>query len=267
MLPKNIAFWYDIISHRLQMNALDINHVTLEVAGREILHNFSLKIPFGEVHALVGKNGAGKSSLAKSIAGCPGYNILDGEIVFNGKNIVGMSSDEISREGFFLAFQNPVEVPGVSVANFIRAALQARMEPGKSFNAIEFYKRLYEYLDALNMDRNFTGRSLNDGFSGGEKKRCEVLQMLMLQPSFVVLDETDSGLDIDALKTVSQAINSMRNDTFSALIITHYNKLLEYIRPDKVHVVSNGIIVKSGGIEIIEQLERSGYDGFDHNDA
>lgn len=249
------------------MSKLDINHVTLEVAGREILYNFSLSIADGEVHALVGKNGAGKSSLAKAIAGCPGYNITDGEIIFDGENIVGMTTDEISRKGFFLAFQSPVEVPGVSVANFIRAALQARMEPGQSFNAIEFYKRLYEYLDMLNMDRSFTGRSLNDGFSGGEKKRCEVLQMLMLQPSFIVLDETDSGLDIDALKIVSQAINSMRDDTFSAIIITHYNKLLEYVRPDKVHVVSDGIIVKSGGIEIIEQLEQSGYDGFDNNAA
>ena len=214
----------------------------------------------GEIHALMGHNGAGKSSLAKVIAGSSEYNITNGNITIDGESIIGKSPDEIAKLGFFLAFQSPPEIPGVTVANFIRAAIQAKQAPQTPFNAIKYYDSLYEKMDFLKIDRSFSSRALNDGFSGGEKKRCEILQMLMLRPKYVIFDEIDSGLDADAIKLVAKAINSMKSDNFSAIVITHHCKLLEYIRPNYVHVLSGGKITKTGGNEIINQIEKFGYE-------
>ena len=177
-----------------------------------------------------------------------------------GNNFIGLEPDEISKVGLFLAFQYPIEVPGVSIANFIRAAIQSRMENSKSFKAVDYYKELYKKMDELGIDRKFTSRSLNDGFSGGEKKRCEILQMAMIDPKFCILDETDSGLDIDALRVVSKGVNAMRSENRGFLVITHYQRLLDYIVPDKVHVMWEGKIVRSGDKELAKELEAKGYD-------
>lgn len=239
--------------------SLEINNLTVEVEGKTIFKDFSLKIPKGEVHALMGPNGTGKSSLAKAMAGHEDYKIVEGSILLNGEELVGMEPDLIAQKGLFMAFQYPSEIPGLSVANFIRAALQARMPKDQEFIATQYYKRLYEKMDFLKMDRSFTGRSLNAGFSGGEKKRCEILQMLMLEPSMIVMDETDSGLDIDALRIVAEGVNALRNLERSFLVITHYQRLLDYIVPDKVHVMMDGKIVKSGSKELAVELEKTGY--------
>ena len=220
----------------------------------------NLGVPAGEVHAIMGPNGTGKTSLSKAIAGHPDYKITSGEVLLNDENIVGLQPDEIARKGFFLAFQYPVSIPGVSIANFIRACLNARLPEGETLNPVEYYKKLYEKMDELKMPRSFTSRSVNDGFSGGEKKRCDILQMLMLEPSFAILDETDSGLDIDALRIVSEGVNTARGANIGMLLITHYHRLLEYIKPDKVHVMSGGRIVLSGGAELALELEQKGYD-------
>ena len=219
-----------------------------------------LAVPAGEVHAVMGPNGTGKSSLSKAIAGHPDYKIESGDVLMNGESLVGLPPDEIARKGFFLAFQYPVSIPGVSIANFIRACLSARLPEGETINAVEYYKELYSKMDELKMSRSFTSRSVNDGFSGGEKKRCDILQMLMLKPKFAILDETDSGLDIDALRIVSEGVNAARSPGIGMLLITHYHRLLEYIKPDKVHVMSGGKIVKSGGAELAVELEQKGYD-------
>jgi Fe-S cluster assembly ATP-binding protein len=245
------------------VEALEVRNLRLSVASKVVLDGLSLKVFPGEIHALIGKNGAGKSSLAKAIAGSPDCDILDGDISIDGESVVGKLPDEIARMGFFLAFQNPVEIPGVSIANFIRAALQAKKNSTTPFNAVDFYKKLYEKMETLGIERSFSSRSINDGFSGGEKKRCEVLQMLMLEPKYAILDETDSGLDVDAMGIVASSINNMRGNNFAAVIITHHNKLLEYVRPDFVHVISGGRIAKSGGLDLIEMLEKSGYQIFD----
>lgn len=242
------------------MSALDIKNLTVEIEGKPILRNFSLRIPQGEVHALMGPNGTGKSTLAKALAGHENYVITEGEVWIDGENVIEMEVDERARKGLFLAFQYPSEIPGVSLANFIRAARQARLKEGEQINAREFYQELYEKMDLLQMDRSFTGRALNDGFSGGEKKRCETLQMMMLQPEFVIMDETDSGLDIDALKVVSHGVNLMRSPTRGMLVITHYQRLLDYIVPDRVHVMWDGRIVKSGDKGLALELEAKGYD-------
>lgn len=232
----------------------------MEVAGKKVVDGMNLTIPAGEVHAIMGPNGTGKSSLSKAIAGHPEYPITSGEVLLDGENLVGLSPDEIARKGFFLGFQYPVEVPGVSIANFIRACLSARLPEGETLNPVEYYKKLHSKMEALKMDRSFTTRSVNDGFSGGEKKRCDILQMLMLEPKFAVLDEVDSGLDIDALKIVSEGVNSARSPERGMLLITHYHRLLEYIKPDAVHVMSGGKIVRSGGAELAVELEQKGYD-------
>lgn len=208
----------------------------------------------------MGPNGSGKSTLSKVLAGHPDYEVTHGEALMNGVNILGQDADEIARSGLFLAFQYPVEVAGVSIANFIRAALQARLPDGESIKAVDYYKELYAQMDNLGMDRKFTSRSLNDGFSGGEKKRCEILQMSMLKPQYCILDETDSGLDIDALRIVSAGVNSMRSENRGFLVITHYQRLLEYIVPDVVHVMWNGRIVRSGDKSLALELEEKGYD-------
>jgi len=242
------------------MNQLEIKNLSVNIGDQPILKDFSLTVPKGEVHAIMGPNGTGKSTLAKALAGHEDYEITSGEVLLDGKSIVGEEPDEISRAGLFLAFQYPSEIPGVSIANFIRAARQARLAEGEELNAVEFYKELYAKMDELKIDRKFTARSVNDGFSGGEKKRCEILQMLMLEPSYAVLDETDSGLDIDALKIVAEGVNTMRGPNTGFLVITHYQRLLNYIVPDKVHVLYDGRIVQSGDKSLALKLEEKGYD-------
>jgi len=234
-------------------------HATLE-DGTEILKGVTLDIPKGEVHAIMGPNGSGKSTLSKVIAGNEGYVVTKGTVTLDSEEIFDMSVDERSRAGIFLAFQYPAEVPGVSNANFIRAALQARLPKGEEIDAVAYYKDLYSKMDILEMDRKFTARAVNEGFSGGEKKRNEILQMMMLDPKYCILDETDSGLDIDALKIVAKGVNAMRSPDRGMLLITHYQRLLDYIKPDHVHVMAEGRIVRSGGPELALELEKHGYD-------
>lgn len=242
------------------MNSLHIDNLSASVEGKPILNNLSLDLPKGEVHAIMGPNGSGKSTLSKVLAGHPSYEVTGGSAMLDDKEIIGLDPDVISRLGLFLAFQYPVEIPGVSIANFIRAALKSRLPDEKSFKAVDFYKDLYSKMDELSINRKFTSRSLNDGFSGGEKKRCEILQMMMLNPKYCILDETDSGLDIDALRVVSAGVNTMRGSSRGMLVITHYQRLLEYIVPDKVHVLWDGRIVRSGDKTLALELEEKGYD-------
>ena len=242
------------------MSTLKVQNLSVNIEDKPILNEFSLEVPAGEVHAIMGPNGSGKSTLSKALAAHPSYDVLVGTAELDDCNLIGMEPDEISRAGLFLAFQYPIEVPGVTIANFIRAAIQARMEDSKSFKAVDYYKELYQKMDDLGIDRKFTARSLNDGFSGGEKKRCEILQMAMLDPKFCILDETDSGLDIDALRVVSAGVNSMRSADRGFLVITHYQRLLDYIVPDKVHVMWEGKIVRTGDKELATELESKGYD-------
>jgi len=242
------------------MNCLEIRDLRATINGTEILKGLNLTLPKGEVHAIMGPNGSGKSTLAKVLAGHEDYVVTGGEVLMDGKDILGLSIDERSRAGLFLAFQYPSEIPGVSNANFLRAALQARLPEGEEIDAVAFYRRMYEKMDMLEMDRKFTARSVNDGFSGGEKKRNEILQMLMLEPGYAVLDETDSGLDIDALKVVASGVNAMRSPERGMLLITHYQRLLDYIEPDFVHVLFDGRILRTGGKDLALELEEKGYD-------
>lgn len=242
------------------MSSLAIKGLRAGIEGQEIIKGFDLEVPNGEVHAIMGPNGSGKSTLAKVLAGHEDYEVTAGEVTMDGEDLMSLDIDERSRAGFFLAFQYPIEIPGVSNANFIRAALQARMPKGEEVDAVAFYKALYEKMDELEIDRSFTGRSVNEGFSGGEKKRNEVLQMMMLEPRFAVLDETDSGLDIDALKVVAKGVNAMRSPERGFLVITHYQRLLDYIVPDVVHVMADGQVVKTGGKDLALELEEKGYD-------
>lgn len=242
------------------MQSLEIKNLNVSIDDQPILKDFSLSIPKGEVHALMGPNGTGKSTLAKVIAGHEDYEVTSGSIELDGISILGEEPDAISHAGLFLAFQYPLEIPGVSIANFIRAAKQSRLDEGATLDAVAYYKELYEKMDALKIDRKFTARSLNEGFSGGEKKRCEVLQMSMLEPNYCIMDETDSGLDIDALKIVSEGVNLMRGADRGFLIITHYQRLLDYIIPDVVHVMFDGRIVHSGDANLARELEAKGYD-------
>jgi Fe-S cluster assembly ATP-binding protein len=228
--------------------------------GTEILKGVTLEIPKGEVHAIMGPNGSGKSTLSKVIAGHESYRVTGGTVTLDGTDIFPMSIDERSRAGIFLAFQYPSEVPGVSNANFIRAALQARLPQGEEIDAVAYYKRLYGKMDLLEIERKFTARAVNEGFSGGEKKRNEILQLMMLDPQYAILDETDSGLDIDALKIVAKGVNAMRSAERGFLLITHYQRLLDYIKPDYVHVMADGRIVRSGGPELALELEKHGYE-------
>ncbi|HCC21020.1 MAG TPA: Fe-S cluster assembly ATPase SufC [Verrucomicrobiales bacterium] len=240
--------------------SLVIKDLHANIDETPILKGVNLEIPKGEVHAIMGPNGSGKSTLSKIIAGHDDYDVKSGTVTMGGVNLLEMDVDERSRAGVFLAFQYPAEVPGVSNANFIRAALQARMPDGEELDAVAYYKNLYSKMDVLEMDRKFTSRAVNEGFSGGEKKRNEILQMMMLEPKCCILDETDSGLDIDALKIVAKGVNAMRSEERGFLVITHYQRLLDYIQPDHVHVMSDGQIVKSGGKELALELEESGYD-------
>ena len=242
------------------MSSLVIRNLHANVNGQEILKGLDLVLPAGEVHAIMGPNGSGKSTLAKVLAGHEGYEVTAGEVLMDGVNLLDLEIDQRSRAGFFLAFQYPHEIPGVSNANFLRAALQARLPEGEEIDAVAFYKQLYARMDQLEMDRKFTARAVNEGFSGGEKKRNEILQMMMLEPKFAVLDETDSGLDIDALRIVSNGVNAMRSPDRGFLVITHYQRLLNYIVPDKVHVMYDGRIRQTGGKELALELEEKGYE-------
>ena len=245
--------------------ALEIKNLHVSVDDQPILKGIDLLVRQGEVHALMGPNGSGKSTLAYALAGHPAYEILAGEVIFDGQDLLDMEPDERSRAGLFLAFQYPVAVPGITVANFLRQALNARRKAedsdDKGVPIPAFRRLLIEKMDALNVDHKFAGRYLNDGFSGGEKKRAEILQMATLEPRIAILDETDSGLDIDALRIVSEGANSL-NDSMGMgmLVITHYQRILNYIQPEHVHVMLNGRIVESGGPELALQLEENGYD-------
>ena len=242
------------------MNSLVIKDLHANVAGTEIIRGLSLEIEPGKVHAVMGPNGSGKSTLAKVLGGHPDYEVTSGEVWMDGEDILALEPDERSRKGLFIAFQYPMEIPGVSNANFLRSAVQARLPEGEVLDATEYYARLYQKMDLLEIDRKFTARSVNEGFSGGEKKRNEILQMAMLEPRYAILDETDSGLDIDALKIVAHGVNTLRGPNLGVLLITHYQRLLNYIVPDVVHVMVRGRIVRTGGKELALALEERGYD-------
>jgi Fe-S cluster assembly ATP-binding protein len=246
------------------MSHLEIRNLHVSIDGKEILKGLSLDLPKGEVHAIMGPNGTGKSTLAYALMGHPSYEVTEGEVYFKGENILDMAPDERSRAGIFLAFQYPVAIPGVTVANFIRTAVNARRRADnpedKGVPLVEFRKEMKAKMDMLKMDHAFGGRYLNEGFSGGEKKRAEILQMAMLKPEIAVLDETDSGLDIDALKIVSEGVNVLRGSDIGVLLITHYQRILNYIQPDVVHVMMDGRIVESGGKELALRLEDQGYE-------
>jgi Fe-S cluster assembly ATP-binding protein len=242
------------------MSQLEIKDLHIAIGEKPIVKGLTLTIRQGEVHAIMGPNGTGKSTLAKAIAGHPDYHITSGDVLIDGKSILELEPDERARAGIFLAFQYPSEIPGVSIANFLRAAQQARMAEGEELDASAYYKRLYSKMDLLKIDRKFTSRAVNEGFSGGEKKRCEILQMAMLEPSFALMDETDSGLDIDALRIVAEGVNALRGEKLGVLLITHYQRLLNYIVPDFVHVMYDGRIVKSGDKTLALELESRGYD-------
>jgi Fe-S cluster assembly ATP-binding protein len=242
------------------MSSLVIQDLHVAIGDKEIVKGLSLTVNSGEVHAIMGPNGTGKSTLAKVIAGHPDCLVTQGSVQLDGKPVFEMEADERARAGLFLAFQYPSEIPGVSIANFLRAAVQARMAEGEELDASAFYKRLYAKMDMLKVDRKFTSRSVNEGFSGGEKKRCEILQMAMLEPKFALMDETDSGLDIDALRIVAEGVNALRGPKLGVLLITHYQRLLNYIIPDFVHVMYDGRLVKSGDKSLALELEAKGYD-------
>ena len=245
----------------MSQNQLEIRNLHARIVdGEGILKGVDLSVPKGEVHALMGPNGSGKSTLAKIIAGDPSYEITDGDVVVDGESILEMEPDERARAGLYLAFQYPVEVPGVSIANFLRLALNARRDEDDEIEVMEFYGKLQDAVKKLNWDDSIIERNLHEGFSGGEKKRSEILQLLVLEPKYAILDETDSGLDIDALKVVSQGVNAARSDQFGALVITHYQRLLNYIVPDVVHIMVGGKIVKTGDKELAKELDAKGYE-------
>ncbi|MEM6562160.1 MAG: Fe-S cluster assembly ATPase SufC [Planctomycetota bacterium] len=244
------------------MSLLEIKNLHAEIPGREILQGVDLTINEGEVHAIMGKNGSGKSTLAQVLMGKEAYEVTEGSVTFDGKDVLDMGTEDRAREGMFIAFQYPVEIPGVSTSYFLRAAVnEIRQHQGKpELSAVEFLKVVREKMQLLGMDDSFMNRAVNEGFSGGEKKRNEVFQMAVCDPRFCIMDETDSGLDIDALKTVAGAADKMRDGKRSFLVVTHYNRMLEYIKPDKVHIMLAGRIVKTGGPELAQQLEDNGYD-------
>ncbi len=245
-------------------SALEIRNLQVSIEDKPILKGVNLTVEQGEVHALMGPNGTGKSTLAYVIMGHPGYTVTGGEIIFKGQNLLELEPDERSRMGLFLAFQYPVAIPGVSVANFLRTALNARLRAldpnSKGMPIPQFRKLLKEKMAYLQMSQDFAGRYLNEGFSGGEKKRAEILQMATLEPEIAVLDETDSGLDIDALRIVAEGVNRLAGPSLGVLVITHYQRILNYIKPHFVHVMLDGRIVESGGADLALHLEEKGYD-------
>ncbi|MBI5813719.1 MAG: Fe-S cluster assembly ATPase SufC [Meiothermus silvanus] len=239
-------------------NQLEIRDLWVSIEGQPILKGVNLVVPKGEVHALMGPNGTGKSTLGKVIAGDPEYTVDKGEVLVDGQNILELEPDERAKLGLFLAFQYPVEVPGVTIANFLRLCLNAKR--GEDVSVSEFYSKVTKAIQTLEWSEDYLTRYLNEGFSCGEKKRAEILQLMVLEPTYAILDETDSGLDIDALKVVAKGVNAMRGPEFGALVITHYQRLLNYIVPDRVHVMLEGKIVMSGDKELALELEAKGYD-------
>jgi Fe-S cluster assembly ATP-binding protein len=237
---------------------LKIEDLQIEIDGQEIVKGLDLEVGKGEIHAIMGPNGSGKSTLANVLMGHPRYEVTGGSITFQGEDVFELEPDERAKLGMFLAFQYPSEVPGVSVANFLRTAVNSVRE--EELNPMEMYRLLLEKMSIMQMDPKFAERYLNEGFSGGEKKRNEILQMLMLDPRLAIMDETDSGLDIDALQVVARGVNELRGPEFSAVIITHYQRILRYIEPDRVHVMLDGRLVTSGGKELADDLEEKGYD-------
>ncbi|RXK18079.1 Fe-S cluster assembly ATPase SufC [Macrococcus sp. DPC7161] len=244
----------------MMASVLEIKDLHVQIEGKEILKGVNLTIKQGEVHAIMGPNGTGKSTLSSAIMGHPKYEVTKGEVLLDGENVLEMEVDERAQAGLFLAMQYPSEISGVTNADFLRSAINSRREEGQEINLMQFIKKLDKKMEFLEMDLDMAQRYLNEGFSGGEKKRNEILQLMMLEPKFAILDEIDSGLDIDALKVVSKGINEMRGENFGCLIITHYQRLLNYITPDFVHVMMQGKVVKSGGEELAKRLEAEGYD-------
>lgn len=246
------------------MSELIIKNLHVSIEDNQIIKGLNLTVRQGEVHAIMGPNGTGKSTLAYTVMGHPNYEVTEGDILIDGKSVLEMAADERSRAGIFLAFQYPVSIPGVTVANFLRTAINARRRhadpPKDDISVLEFRKLLKSKMDLLEMDYAFGGRYLNEGFSGGEKKRTEVLQLAVLEPAFAILDETDSGLDIDAIRIVSEGVNAIKGPDMGVVVITHYQRILNYIKPDYVHVMFDGRIVESGGHELALQLEENGYD-------
>jgi Fe-S cluster assembly ATP-binding protein len=240
---------------------LEVRNLKVRVEDKEILRGVNLAVKTGEVHAIMGPNGSGKSTLARALAGHPGYEVTEGQVLYNGHDLLDMDPDERAREGLFMAFQYPVEIPGVNNAYFLKAALNARRKHQglDELDAMDFMKVVKEKLKVLHIDDSMLQRSVNEGFSGGEKKRNEIFHMAVLEPVLAVLDETDSGLDIDALRVVADGVNAMRSPERSFIVVTHYQRLLNYIVPDYVHVLSDGRIVRSGGRELALELEEKGY--------
>ncbi|HGO3476816.1 TPA: Fe-S cluster assembly ATPase SufC [Staphylococcus aureus] len=241
-------------------STLEIKDLHVSIEDKEILKGVNLTINTDEIHAIMGPNGTGKSTLSSAIMGHPSYEVTKGEVLLDGVNILELEVDERAKAGLFLAMQYPSEITGVTNADFMRSAINAKREEGQEINLMQFIKKLDQNMDFLDIDKDMAQRYLNEGFSGGEKKRNEILQLMMLEPKFAILDEIDSGLDIDALKVVSKGINQMRGENFGALMITHYQRLLNYITPDKVHVMYAGKVVKSGGPELAKRLEEEGYE-------
>src|SRR6266498_74630 len=246
------------------MSQIEIKNLHVSIEGKEILKGVDLTVEQGKVHAIMGPNGTGKSTLAYTLMGHPSYTVTEGEVFFKGQNVLELEPDERARLGIFLAFQYPVAIPGVTVANFLRSAINARRralnKEDKGMPIPEFRKMLKEKMDLLKMDHTFAGRYLNEGFSGGEKKRAEILQLAALKPEIAILDETDSGLDIDALRVVADGVNALAGPGLGVLVITHYQRLLNYIKPDLVHVMLDGRIVESGGPDLALHLEEHGYE-------
>ena len=253
------------------MASLKITDLHVKIENQEILKGINLEVPQGQVHAIMGPNGTGKSTLANTLMGHPRYEVIRGQITLGGQDLLELEPEERSRLGLFLAFQYPVAIPGVTVANFLRTAMNAHRKAknpeDKGIPILEFRKILTEKMDFLGMDHSMAGRYLNDGFSGGEKKRVEILQMAMLQPTMAILDETDSGLDIDALRIVAEGIESLKNENLGILVITHYQRILNYLKPDVVHVMVDGKILISGGPELALKLEEEGYEWIKTVDA
>ncbi|HFK6169070.1 TPA: Fe-S cluster assembly ATPase SufC [Staphylococcus aureus] len=241
-------------------STLEIKDLHVSIEDKEILKGVNLTINTDEIHAIMGPNGTGKSTLSSAIMGHPSYEVTKGEVLLDGVNILELEVDERAKAGLFLAMQYPSEITGVTNADFMRSAINAKREEGQEINLMQIIKKLDKNMDFLDIDKDMAQRYLNEGFSGGEKKRNEILQLMMLEPKFAILDEIDSGLDIDALKVVSKGINQMRGENFGALMITHYQRLLNYITPDKVHVMYAGKVVKSGGPELAKRLEEEGYE-------
>ncbi|WP_163536550.1 Fe-S cluster assembly ATPase SufC [Gracilibacillus sp. YIM 98692] len=241
-------------------STLEIKDLHVEIEGQEILKGVNLTINGGEFHAVMGPNGTGKSTLASAIMGHPNYEVTKGQVLLDGEDVLEMEVDERAKAGLFLAMQYPSEISGVTTSDFLRSSINAQREEGDEISLMKFIKEMDGAMDYLEMDKNMAQRYLNEGFSGGEKKRNEILQLMMLKPEIAILDEIDSGLDIDALKVVSKGINKLRDEQFGCLIITHYQRLLDYITPDKVHVMMQGRVVKSGGPELAQRLEAEGYD-------